>query len=718
MADGSEKPKTASDGHWQEPPLPAPRPSFADAGIERHGVVQNMAPLGTHPTAKAIKMAFKPDEVLFGGRREHSKRSGPSVVSTPSETVATPEPPTNPARRRSASVKTVEEMESAPQTPQAPPSARKSISRQSIGPQNNGQGVFQIQQSPIPIVTHTLRPAPPTPQAPPQAPMTGTPGPTLGADGLPLINLDKTDRVVEEAVQEAVDHQRWPTAYALRTLYDDHRSNPRIVRLIEAIYNGRASEANYVEFKSIMRHKKREGKKDRTGEYYFNGDGSDPAPNAKDTPPAPVMPAIPIQLIQPPPPTPYVTPYRDMGPKSLSLAGRSSSVSSALPVAASPKEDEHEHISKKHRPNSFQPVNAEVNGAAINGAASAASPPHANGGTNSVKSTPRKSRRGRSQSTSSSLSSVDPDAFDGEDPLAGAGSNSVDAGAEEAAAAAASHAAPAAPSLTRLGGHPLAGLGLGLGGPAKPHVSPYTSHNNFVAAASSAETLARNQAQPITAPPKQGPKLGFFKPTPVTLPASPALVAPSSSAKSPTTAASTSNHPAAPSTAPSMAPAALLTSSSNSSSTSFVHFPSSFKAKNSAKIKGDPYDPNDKTSRLRRRARETTNTIAGDIRDSFERHQVQVAAAQETDSDGGDSVAPSKASKRQPKVRLLNKTKTRETRQRNNYDSEDLSSPTLLSFQPDLAPGSLSVSRAGTPSNFNRPTRKARTGTGLRVKTS
>jgi hypothetical protein len=149
------------------------------------------------------------------------------------------------------------------------------------------------------------------------------------------------------------------------------------------------------------------------------------------------------------------------------------------------------------------------------------------------------------------------------------------------------------------------------------------------------------------------------------------------------------------------------------------HFPSSFKAKNLAKVKGDPYDENDKTSRLRRRAREATNSLVADISESFERHQVQVPSTQETESasDGGDSVAP-KASKRPPKVRLLNKAKSRETRQRYNYDSEDLSSPTLLSFQPDLAPGSLSVSRAGTPNNFNRPTRKAKTGTGLRVKTS
>jgi len=707
VAEISEKPKTFLD-KWVEPPLPPPRPSFMDAGIERHGVVQNMAPLGTRPSQKAIKSATKPDGDLFG-RTANAKRSGPSAVSTPSESVVTPEPLTNPPHRRSASVNKVEEVESAPQTPQQPTSARKSVSRSNIGPQSNGQGVFQLQQSPIPMATNMTRPTPPTPQAQPAAPppAAATPGPTLGADGLPLINLDKTDRVVEEAVQEALDHRRWPTAYALRTLYDDHRTNPRIVRLIEAIYNGRASEANHVEFKSIMRHKKKEGKKDRTGEYYFNGDGSDPPPTVR-----PVLSNI--IAINPPPPTPYQTPYTPLPPKSISLTGRSSSVTIPPSATASPQkerdnEQEHEHVSKKHRSNSFQPVNTEMNGfAGANGMTrgGGGSPLQANGAPKSVKSTPGKARRSRSMSTSSSLSSVDETVLGGEFSSTGGDNSSA--------------------VLAGLPNHGLAGLGVGLGGaPAQPHFSPYTSANNFIAAASSAETHARNQAQPITAPPKSGPRTYTF--STVTTTTSPALAF-SSSAKSPTsistststsTSTTTHNPPPPISSSTSMAPAALLPSSSNSSSASVHLFPSSFKAKNLVKIKGgDPYDANDKTSRLRRRARETTNSLAADISESFERHQVQAASAQDTESasDGGDSVAP-KVTKRPPKVRLLN-NKSRETRQRYNYDSEDLSSPTLLSFQPDLAPGSLSVSRAGTPNNFNRPTRKGRTGTGLRVKTS
>jgi hypothetical protein len=136
-----------------------------------------------------------------------------------------------------------------------------------------------------------------------------------------------------------------------------------------------------------------------------------------------------------------------------------------------------------------------------------------------------------------------------------------------------------------------------------------------------------------------------------------------------------------------------------------------------ANLEGRTLDENDSNSRLRRKARAKTNDLTGKIGESFERYQVKIPDSQDVESasDGGDSIAIAASKKRPPKVRLLN---NRETRQKFNYDSEDLSSPTLLSFQQDVAPGSLSVSRAGTPNNFNRPTRKAKTGTGLRVKSS
>jgi hypothetical protein len=128
-----------------------------------------------------------------------------------------------------------------------------------------GQSVFALQR-PVPL------------SMPRPVPQPVIPPPMVNANGEFDINLDITDKVVENAVGRAVDERRWPTAYALRTLYDDHRLNPRMVRLIDAIYNGRADLDQRKEFANVLKHKKKEGRKDRTAEYYFIGDGSDPLP--------------------------------------------------------------------------------------------------------------------------------------------------------------------------------------------------------------------------------------------------------------------------------------------------------------------------------------------------------------------------------------------------------------------------------------------------------
>lgn len=134
----------------------------------------------------------------------------------------------------------------------------------------------------------------------------------------------------------------------------------------------------------------------------------------------------------------------------------------------------------------------------------------------------------------------------------------------------------------------------------------------------------------------------------------------------------------------------------------------------------------DASNRLKRKAREITGKTP--TTESNDRHEVKtakaaaVAVAEERDnqSDGGDSIAvkPTKKQKKIPKVRLLNRS--RETRQNSRYASDEGSSPTELAFKAPFPPGdSLPSSRAGTPvTAANRPTRKQKTGSGLRVKTS
>ncbi|KAF4335117.1 essential subunit of the histone deacetylase rpd3s complex [Fusarium beomiforme] len=89
-----------------------------------------------------------------------------------------------------------------------------------------------------------------------------------------------TDRVVEAAVDEALKHYRYPTAWALRTLYDEKSGDPRFVAMIEEVFTQTADEATMRKFSKEMQMKKREGKKDNQGCYYF----IPPTTNSRFTP--------------------------------------------------------------------------------------------------------------------------------------------------------------------------------------------------------------------------------------------------------------------------------------------------------------------------------------------------------------------------------------------------------------------------------------------------
>jgi hypothetical protein len=509
--------------------------------------------------------------------------------------------------------------------------------------------------------------------APPPAP--------LGEDGEPLVDLDKTDKVIEDAVQLAVDRRRWPTAYALRILYDDARdSNPKVVRIIEAIYNTRATHAQVAEFRILMKEKKKEGKKDKAGEYYFNGDGSDP-------PPQPKFSSISTALS-------YGTPTRpDTGMRSTSdTQARASSIPH---LSASPlKEYDIAHIAKKQKQSHFVSPYPPMPMNGLHGIFGAPLGAVANGTADAKPETPQENgasldspsqERSRSMSTSSSLSSIDEGILDSLASPAGKQRGVRNNGSDNSSA----RHANSAPTET-------------------------LAHHNL-----------SSQPAPISAPQKNGPKTYTFS-TVVPSTSSPASApAPSSS--------STHNHKhhrrhhhhsrknskskgvanADANTADEdMAPIALAHSASALPSASGPKF-ISYKVKNLDKVRGRAHDDNDQANRLKRSAREITNSSVETL-ESFERYQPPPPPADVDTASEGDfaDVAPSR---RPAKIRLLN---NRISRPRSNYDSEDLSSPTLLSFQPDLAPGSVSASRAGTPSALNRPTRKAKSGSGLRVKTS
>lgn len=89
-----------------------------------------------------------------------------------------------------------------------------------------------------------------------------------------------TDKVIEFAVDEALKHFRYPTAWALRTLYDENCNNPEFLSMLEEVYSQTADTDTLTEFARLVHEKKKEGKKDNKGCYYF----VPPATNSRFTP--------------------------------------------------------------------------------------------------------------------------------------------------------------------------------------------------------------------------------------------------------------------------------------------------------------------------------------------------------------------------------------------------------------------------------------------------
>ncbi|KAI1261148.1 hypothetical protein F5Y18DRAFT_210570 [Xylariaceae sp. FL1019] len=80
---------------------------------------------------------------------------------------------------------------------------------------------------------------------------------------------EQADKAVESAVEEALRHFRYPTAWALRTLYDENSSDPQFVSMIEDVCYQRATPKVLGKFCRLLNDKKKDGKRDNKGFDYF-----------------------------------------------------------------------------------------------------------------------------------------------------------------------------------------------------------------------------------------------------------------------------------------------------------------------------------------------------------------------------------------------------------------------------------------------------------------
>ncbi|OHW93597.1 PHD-finger domain-containing protein [Colletotrichum incanum] len=257
---------------WLEPTVQS-KPSFEEAGLVRYGVTENMAPLGTLPKAPATKKqgqdgAGPVRKIILKSSSANSAAAAASAPTakrseTPPPSLSSPPAAVQKQTRKSLPARGLEEDEE--DEDYAPKAAagkglgrrasashsRKSLSRSSVS-RRASSSVHQTALS-----SDAVQPSESTPE-----------------------NKDVVEKAVEVAVEEALRHYRYPTAWALRTLYDENSSNPAFLSMLEDVYHQTADEDTLDEFSRLIEDKKREGKKDNQACYYF----VPPSTNSRFTP--------------------------------------------------------------------------------------------------------------------------------------------------------------------------------------------------------------------------------------------------------------------------------------------------------------------------------------------------------------------------------------------------------------------------------------------------
>ncbi len=227
-----------------------------------------MAPLGTLPSAKVRKSVagLKGDLSLRAGsesRKRKGERAGTEAsLRSEMESDATESAPATPRDLR---------------TPE-PMTEREAYTRSSVS-----QDTEPAQPPPMAQPFPERKSASKTPRArlPTQrSPQKASESPSKHSALTPSKHtstreersLASTDRAVAFAVEDAILHHRWPTAYALRTLYNENKINPRIQRLFMRVFTKSADMEELKELKEMIGWKKREGRGGEAQEWFAAND--------------------------------------------------------------------------------------------------------------------------------------------------------------------------------------------------------------------------------------------------------------------------------------------------------------------------------------------------------------------------------------------------------------------------------------------------------------
>ncbi|KAI1355614.1 hypothetical protein F5Y01DRAFT_148685 [Xylaria sp. FL0043] len=304
---------------WLEPPVQN-KPSFQEAGLVRGGVVENMAPLGTMPKAAMLKKAPLSADSPPPGSASTVKRivlkkpfspasvgaTAVPVATTPSATATPPditrmssseaagamddgpaEASLSPTSHLALPLPVMDDMNDDDYVPMPVPKKSKgrrishnpshanasSASATPTHPRRQSHRHRSARSSPAPPVLDPVPALVPDPvPAPTPAPTSPTHSEATMSFHQPTREPDdkeQASKIVEFAVDEALRHFRYPTAWALRLLYDEHSGDPNFVSMIEDIYYQRATSKTIRKFRRLISEKKKEGKKENKGCYYF-----------------------------------------------------------------------------------------------------------------------------------------------------------------------------------------------------------------------------------------------------------------------------------------------------------------------------------------------------------------------------------------------------------------------------------------------------------------
>lgn len=204
------------DGEWSEPPLRAPAPSFEDyKGLERHGVLEHMAPLGTFPGQK-VKTRLKHHEPT---RRIAHLKNGEARGAR--EEVNTPEPAPSLGARRSEPRKAEERLGKAS-------SSREVDQDTDYNPKGSTK-------------TTTTKAASTT------AASLGTPTSRTG------VGQTRLQQIVESAIDRSRELGDPALGIALRQLYEESLRNNVVADLLEAVLSQKPTSQQTAEFQSYIK---------------------------------------------------------------------------------------------------------------------------------------------------------------------------------------------------------------------------------------------------------------------------------------------------------------------------------------------------------------------------------------------------------------------------------------------------------------------------------